>query len=316
MKTRLSLLALPPCWGLALVLIFALAACDDGSKGGSSDGSSSSKSGSSNNPPTGPGEENKEVAFDGFDVGEPDGNKIYLKGLALGTNKDPIVRLEYSGSFPLTCLTDLEGSIPSSGIRTLSSPISSYDFTNVDITLKDNSSCTMECKDHWIRVKACASKCSESAVKNFKKAKNCATSSSGGAQESSSSSEAVWAFESPRSESVNASSTVTIGSGSIKLEGGGETDQPDIVVSGGKIRTTTVTGADFPGDVQANHDYSTKDLGTDQPTSDRLAMQQFQFYLIYFSNGDKYLLVFTKDDDSVWSRWPKKCYYWKATKSP
>jgi len=187
-----------------------------------------------------------------------------------------------------------------------------------EIDLKEPA---IECgKKYDIQFKACQDEaCSQPkrATKNSEFTKPstiyaCQAANSSGGPGASSSSEAVWVFAAPQTADVILGLDIPIGSGSFKLTGDNDT-QPDLVVSGGTIRRATGIGDD---DVEPGKSYSSKYevFGSEVPSGSTEVAQEYQYYIIYFSDS-KYLLLFSRIGDK-WYNWPKKCTYWKATESP
>jgi len=325
MKTKLSFLALPFCLGV--VLTFVIAACSssdsnpDPGPGGNSAG---------NSPGISSAVESGSVELNGFDVvdgseyGKPDkvlilgkfdriGRETYIKKLDLG----PHGLVTYDGS-----LVNSQITLP---------PETEY------VTLTNNAFIDLktvkECKKIDIEVKACVDDaCSAGNFAGDTKpftipAKYCASSSSATVP-SSSSATRVWVFGDPTTKNIEAlDEVVEVGSG-ITFKLTEDPAAPDLeVLGGGKIRMA-MTGPDkiVPGTAYNAYNERTdaEELGDKIPTAsklsesspDNLAVQATDYYFIYAGN-DKYLLQFSKCASCErFSKWPKVCTIWKATKWP
>jgi len=300
MKTKLSLLALPLCLGLALTL--ALVAC------GSDGPTNSTPSSSSGLPPPLSSEvSNPEVKISDdfavsvtYEIGD-------IIGKIDGSGNNPITKIEFTPS----------GWVQTRNITLPSPSINLTGKADIDLT---NSS--IQCgKPQTIQVQACAEKICSSKNATFEKpAYLCEPSSSSGA---SSSSEAGWRFGPPTNANIDKlNDDVNIGSAGsfiLRSEDNNPKDgTPDMVVTGGKVRSVVSQNliSEKNGQIPTTT-YSAADLGKNVPASnvsDEPATDE-SYFLVYFDNGDKYLVYFERGG-SRWSEWPKKCTYWKAIESP
>jgi len=310
MKAKLSFLTLPLCLGLIVTLV--IAACSSGSTnsppdGGTSNGGNVNYSSDARN--------DGMIDITRFDL-ERSGDKVYISGNITGTLEEPVVRVELittNNSWIQNIEYNSQSGLTPSKTIVLTAEI---DLTQASI----------ECgKEYSVQLKACIDlACSNDkiATKNgtFDKPNDlyaCVANSSGGGG-ASSSSEAMWVFAGPEvNENVILNTAITIGSGSFKLTGDSDT-QPPIEVSGGTIRRATSLGGD--DDVMPGKQYSSKEgvLGNTVPSGSTETLQQYEYYIIYFSDKSKYLLQFERGsfEGATWSKWPKKCTYWRATESP
>jgi len=93
--------------------------------------------------------------------------------------------------------------------------------------------------------------------------------------------------------------------------------QPEMAVTNGKVRGTELGYID----IEANKEYPLssaigKDIGNTNATESQLeAINVDKYYLIYFYEGDKYLVLFHKKPGDAWYK-AKQCTFWKATESP
>jgi len=304
MKTKLSFLALPLCLGM--VLTFVLAACDGGKDSPGDELSSGSGGGSVI---TNPSSEVKSdsIVFDDKSFGtDLSGDKMYITGKIYGTVDLPIVKLEFKPNNLISYDDDID--LPATNV-TLTGRV------YIDLTSSSLSGCGTK---QYIEIKACTDQnCKGYATKNVEYVRPdryCAASSSS-VTAASSSSKTVWKFGQITTVDVPYNTKVDIGSGSFKLSG--DDGQPDIEVTGGKIRlATALCGSD---DVEPGKEYSSEKscLGSEVPTTNSLGgdlgVQMGEFYLIYYSDS-KYLVQFEKK--TSWIDWPKKCNFWMATVSP
>jgi len=314
MKTKLSFLALPFCLGL--VLTFVIAACSSGGGSGPEPGKSS---GSTGGPSLNLSSEQSGEKIDFSDDFEVyvSNELVLMKGTIDATSKEPIVRLEFitqNGSSQPGWVKYKDD--PVTGPLTVSTPF--VKLNDVEIDLNNES---ISCGSHSITIKACtdpncpAGKVASRNGSFVKPEQMCVSSSSAGAP--SSSSEAVWVFGAPQSGDANYNSSITVGSGSVKLIGADEHDtQPDVEVSGGKIRRVDAVEDD---DIVPGKPYSSKKgaFGSDPATSSNLqdeGLQQDDYYLIYLSGGDVYLIQFSKK--TIWPEYPKTYTIWRATEHP
>ncbi len=301
MKAKLSFLMSALSLGLVIALVFV--ACSNETNNPPANGDTSSNSNGSVPPDV---NNDGVVDFTQFSV-SPSGEKVYISATIEGTFDEPIVKVEFLG-IPSSWISSEPYTLPSKNVR-----------LNSVIDLNEKS---MDCKQYSVQVKACIDDaCSEKkmAAKSGTFTKPdymCGTSSAGGSGVSSSS-ESPWVFEAPRVVDVPVNTSIEIGSGSIKLTGDADLDaQPDITVIGGTIRRPTAIGDD---DVIVGKEYSSSDkyLGSTAPSANTEVAQNYEYYLIYLSDGSKYLLQFLKGDNaSSFASWPKKCTFWKAAKFP
>jgi len=298
MKTKLSLLALPLCLGLALAL--ALVACSSDNPGETPSTSSSS----GKQPNLSSEVSNQEVIITDlevivtYEIGD-------IIGKIDGSPNDPIIKVEFS---PAGWVETTSIILPTPGINLNGKAY--IDLTNSAIG----------CGKRTIQVQACASKCSSKNADFEKPEYLCETSSPSGA--SSSSAEVVWRFGQPTTVNITKmNESVDIGSGgSLSLNSADDNPndtQPDIVVSGGKIRSVSDSQSLIPerNNEIPNTTYSVGDLGQNEPNASTITVNVEEYFLIYFSNGKKYLVYFDKGADA-WRNWPKKCTYWEAVESP
>jgi hypothetical protein len=309
MKTKLSFLALPLCLGL--VLAFALAAC--GGDSGNSPGASSSSGGAVFSPSSEVVSDN--VYFDDT-FGTYDGTTygtVDIVGRIHGSVKSPVVRLEFSPPG----VVYYEGTLATGPITVSAPSIVLTGHAYIDL----ESPSLQTCGTVDFGVKACINEsCSgEGAVatKNgqFQRPQTFCNSSSSG--EVSSSSEVVWKFSAPNPVNFAQNANIQIGSaGYVKLSG--DDGQPDITVTNGKIREAGV------GNYIGDEEYPTPGIGypttsffgSAVPTASEAVAQNRLYFLIYFSNNEKYLIRFEAKQGSNWFDWPKQGTYWQATESP
>jgi len=321
MKTKLSFLVLP--FFLGLVLTLAIAACSSDS-GGDDPGETTESSGGGSVAPS--SQSRGKLTIQGFGAELRTNGEIYdVYGTVKGNSEVKVYSVQFSTEMATSnWLFDMEkkpvnGTI--TGISAVTFPLSGY---YIDLT----SSSITKCGDFKFWVTACSdASCqdkTDSEIITIKRAasKFCgASSSSGGGATQSSSSQDSWVFGTGGTENISANASVTIGPGSVKLI----SDDPDldgtpnIQVNGGRIRQIDGLCNDDDAVPVANKEYSAEEgcLGRLAPSSNTVEdpVNESNYYLVYFDNGDKYLLYFTRAGAS-WANWPKKVQYWKATKSP
>jgi len=345
MKAKLSSLALPLNRGLALalclglVITLVLAACS---------GDSPTKS----NPDPGPNggysslgnvDVPGEVEIDGFDIVTED-KRVIISGTACGTKDDPVVKVTYSISSPGKLGWISYNGSPLSG--SISNDSRCFDPRDGDIDLKiDLKNTEIPCdQEFYINVEAVnkSGKKASREGKPFKKTGSslCNVGNSSGA-ELSSSSIASWKFGVPMEGQVYGNISYPLGSGSFVLiddpdyvppggTQGNMVDQPDLKITGGKIRGPVAvcnyegTSAGTSGDVKPGEIYSSEDkcLGSTPATNtslsqiEGLGLQPRDYFLIYMDGGSIYLLFFTDGEGGSVSKWPLKYIYWPATDHP
>jgi len=297
MKAKLSSLAVSLCVCLGLVLTLMIAACTEDTPNNPSGGTSSGIEQPMSSAPPLPGI----LEIQGFDI-MVSGENIYLVGNVVATRAEPIVKLEITPSNWVSYNAEL--------------PSARFELVNVKVDFEK-----VPCKsDNYFTVKACLDAgCSKDKeyheTKYFEKPNyHCETSSSGGA-ELSSSSESSWVFGAREEAELPANTEVSIGGAKITLKtDDAELDaQPSIRVNNGTIRRVeSICGDD---DIQTGKSYSSTCIGSTNPSATSEDWQNQEYYLIYIYGGDKYLIRMESSDGtpSTVARWPKKCTYWKAT---
>lgn len=307
MKTKLSYLALPLCWGVVLALV--LAACsedknDSGGGGGTSSPSSEPYRLSSEVAG------NDSVSIDGFGV-DPESSRINITGTVYGTGVNPIVKVEFSPASYFSYESELV--LPSPTVKLTGKVY--IDLANPSLT---------QCGQFDITVKGCLDMaCSPGkyATRNskFERPASFCNSSSSEAMVSSSS-EVMWVFGSATPiPDVPMGQSVSIGTGSFRLDG--DEGQPNITVAGGTVRATGLGSMGEDDTPVAGKAYSSKEnfLGSSVPTSSTYGnadegVQNKDYLLIYFGSTVYLLRLEAKSGQP----WPvaKQGTYWPATEHP
>jgi len=326
MKTKLSFLALPSiCLGIALT--FAISACtSDSSNPEPTPGGTSSSS-------TGGGGLSSKV-----ESGSIEGTFTLEEGLA--TDK-VLVSGKYTrkGNVEIRRMEITPYGWVTYDGKLVTGPVSfpagndGVNFGNdtyIDLTNPD-----IKCGSNDLTIKVCIDDCTTSGkwvgeTKKFNKpTKYCASSSSQGAGQSSSSEADKWKFGNPSDLEINKlGEPVSISGTSISFVLSGDGGMPDIEVMGGAtVRYVQALGDDdddvVPGKFYDAYNPKNGDetLGDKIPTKskDETGVTKDTWFMIYY-NADRYLLHFQCGGGAsgvgCWSKWPKKCTYWLALSKP
>jgi len=314
-----------------MVLIFVLAACSGGSSTGPGDGGNSSVGGTTNLSSS--AQSSSKI---GFTVGSTDINmnlnadKVDLLGTFNGMQADPILTLEFIPYNWVKYNGNVANSVMQVNGTTGTATIILNGKASVDLL---NSS--IECnKESTVRVKACAKptdgkeNCTEHDYKFTKPADYCAISSSGGGnQTQSSSSEVKWKFgsmgevQAGRGTENNVSDCPRF----TLTERDEGTMIPYLSVTGGNVREAAGVnvfvdpGFDSNGHLKNGYEFSNSSFDFGSPSSQPVLVQWKYFYLI--TSGDNRCLLRIEGRGGVsgadeWSEWPKTVPYWKVTSGP
>jgi len=318
MKTNRSFLALPLV-GLAMVLVFALAACGGGSTTGPSDPSSSSAGGYI--PPT-PTPEADSININNFNLSEPQDGIITMSGFVKAKGEGTmVVRLEFR--------TQGSGWVSFDGApRTGAFDIDPIKQVNLNKAQIDLNNTAIQCGDYTVTVIGCTDKaCKNFATdtRNFSKPEEYCRSSSSETVVSSSSAMG-WRFGSGQELNVNKSEPTPIGpSGSTFTlreteEGVGigftsctirDTDQANKI--GPDSEPLNGKADDYPADI-----FGVAPAFGIGPAVSTLELVSKVYYIVT-CGSDKFLMWFRITDRGLEitpDTWPKQVKYWPITQSP
>ena len=335
MKAKLSFLAplmnrglaMPSCFGLVITLV--LAACGGDSPTKPDQGSGGNSSAGGVQPPKDAGD----VKIDGFAI-TPYEKKVVIDGTVYATIDNPIVKVTFSiPGGNNSWIKYQRETLPSNGVVNVNEQ-KTFDLNDAEIDLRQED---IPCGTPITVNVEVRSKLDSVARNGGTFTKPCALTPSS-VVEVSSSSVASWVFGAPTPGEAYGDIAYPIGSGQFTLlsgEGGTDVvDQPDLKITGGKIKLATPcneqrgSSAGPEGDVYPGEPYSSKEncLGNTPATDEKLSqvggeglgVQQGDYYLIYLDDNSNsvYLIFFTKKEGQSFTRWPIKYIYWPATGKP